>query len=364
MKKIVTILGARPQFIKAAMVSRLLKNESDCVQEVIVHTGQHFDLNMSEIFFHEMKIPEPKHNLGISGGNHGAMTGKMIIELEKILLQESPDLVLVYGDTNSTLAGALVSRKLNIPVAHVEAGLRNFDMSVPEDVNRILTDRISSLLFCPTDIAITNLTREGFKTFPCTIVKTGDLMVDAVRFYAKLSPTLAVPKSVSENNYVLCTIHRAHNTTIPGIYETFAALNKIAETTSIIFPIHPRTKKALEQYGIKLNSSIQLIPPQGYLNMISLLTQAEDVITDSGGLQKEAYALGKRSLLLMDFTPWEELVYNEFSVVTRINRNDIIESWNKLRTLSPNFSKQLYGDGKTSEDIVSHIKDFLLQDQN
>lgn len=361
MKKIVTVLGARPQFIKAAMVSRFLRKERE-LKEVIIHTGQHFDKNMSDVFFEEMNIPEPAYNLGISGGNHGSMTGKMMIDLENILLDELPDLVLVYGDTNSTLAGALVARKLNIPIAHVEAGLRNFDMSVPEDVNRILTDRVSDLLFCPTDIAIRNLTNEGFKTFPCTIVKTGDLMVDAVRFYAEqlvkdTSRKSAAPKS----KFILCTIHRPHNTSQPGIKETFAALNKIADTATIVFPIHPRTKKSLEQHNIKLNSSIQLLQPQGYLDMIDLLRQAELVITDSGGLQKEAYALRKKSLILMDFTPWEELVQNQFSLVTQINEHDILDNWNRLNRLSPDFNKVLYGDGNTSEQIVSTLKSFLLK---
>ncbi len=359
MKKIVTVLGARPQFIKAAMLSREIREEND-LQEIIVHTGQHYDTEMSEIFFREMDIPLPVYNLGVSGGAHGAMIGRMMIELEPILLKEMPDLLLVYGDTNSTLAGAMVARKLNIPIAHVEAGLRNFDMSIPEDVNRILTDRISNVLFCPTGVAVNNLKKEGFDSFPCTIVKTGDLMFDAVLHHAKLLPAKGYMPSIEKpKDYVLCTIHRAHNTETPGIFETFSALNQIAESEKIIFPIHPRTKKALDHHRILLHPNIVSLVPQGYLDMVDLLKNSSCVITDSGGLQKEAYALGKKSLLLMNYTPWEELVENQFSVVTEIEKNTILQQWGKLQTLTPDYSKQLYGNGHSSKVILEEIKSFL-----
>lgn len=354
-KKIVTILGARPQFIKAAMVSRVLLQEED-IEEIIIHTGQHYDNNMSEVFFTEMRIPAPTYNLGVSGGGHGYMTGRMMCEMEILVEKEKPDLILLYGDTNSTLAGALVARKLNIPVAHVEGGLRNFDMTIPEDVNRIITDRVSDLIFCPTDLAINNLQKEGFDSFPCTIVKTGDLMYDAVLFYEASLPKV---KTEEKSSYILCTIHRAHNTTTPGIFETFAALNLIAENNNIIFPVHPRTRKALEQYGIQLHDNITMIEPQGYLEMVKWLRDADCVITDSGGLQKEAYALHKKSLLLMDHTPWEELVSNSFSVVTDITTKAIMENWKKMLEQRPDFEIKLYGDGNSNRQIVDGLKFFL-----
>lgn len=354
MKKLVTILGARPQFIKAAILSRELNKEKQ-IEEIIVHTGQHYDINMSEVFFQEMGIPAPVYNLGVSGGGHGLMTGRMMVEIEEVLVKENPDLVLLYGDTNSTLAGALVARKLNIPVAHVEGGLRNFDMTIPEDVNRIVTDRLSDIIFCPTDLAIENLRKEGFESFPCRIIKTGDLMFDAVRYYASEQ----ADSGQNETGYILCTIHRAHNTTAPGIHETFAALNEIAVSQKIIFPVHPRTKKALDQYNITLHPNIEAIEPQGYLNMVKLLKNSSVVITDSGGLQKEAYALGKKSLQLMDYTPWEELITNGFSVVTEINRKDILRNWTKLHAMQPDFSINLYGNGNTSRKVVNELVRFL-----
>ena len=359
MKKIITVLGARPQFIKAAMISHALQQERE-VKEIIIHTGQHHDSNMSDIFFQEMDIPSPAYNLGISGGDHGEMTGKMMIDLEQVIKKEKPDLVMLYGDTNSTLAGALVARKLNIPIAHIEAGLRNFDMTVPEDVNRILTDRVSDLLFCPTDIAIENLKNEGFSTFPCKIIKTGDLMCDAVQFFASKTAGAEGHSRSIQGEYVLCTIHRAYNTSPPGIFEVFKALNKIAENYHVVFPAHPRTQKSLNENQIKLYSGVTLLSPQGYLAMIGLLKNSQYVITDSGGLQKEAYALGKKSLLLMNYTPWEELVQNQFSVVTEIEEHEILLNWKRLQDLSPDFSIKLYGDGNTSSEIVDHIKKMLF----
>lgn len=352
MKTIVTILGARPQFIKAAMVSRELANAKD-IREMIIHTGQHYDANMSDVFFQEMNIPEPAINLGIAGGGHGSMTGRMMEKLEETILPIRPDLLMVYGDTNSTLAGALVASKLHIPIAHVEAGLRNFDLSIPEDVNRILTDRLSTLLFCPTDLAVQNLRNEGYESFGCRIIKTGDLMVDAAMLFAqKTGPSTG-------GEYVLCTIHREHNTVEPGIHESFAALNEIGKRHRIVFPIHPRTEKALKHQNIKLTEKIETIPPQGYLDMIRLLKGCSCVITDSGGLQKEAYAVEKKSLLLMDYTPWEELVTNGFSLVTEIDRKAILEMWEKLSSLKPDFGLKLYGNGNTGAQIVEGIMSFL-----
>lgn len=359
--KIVTVLGARPQFIKAAMVSRELKSY-ESIQEIIVHTGQHYDNNMSDVFFQEMDIPAPGYNLGIAGGGHGSMTGRMMIELEELFQQLLPNLLLVYGDTNSTLAAALVARKMNIPVAHVEAGLRNFDMTIPEDVNRILTDRISDLLFCPTELAMENLEKEGFNHMPCKVIKTGDLMYDVVKYYASFSQersTIIKRLSLEEKDYVVCTIHRAHNTEAPGIYETFKALNKISETVKIVFPIHPRTRQALEKHNLELAPGIVKIEPQGYFDMVELLKNSSSVITDSGGLQKEAYALGKKSLQLMDYTPWEELVSNGFSLVTDLNSETILKKWETLKDMHPDFDLQLYGNGNTNMQIINSLLEYL-----
>ncbi len=248
--KILTILGARPQFIKAGTVSREIAKYTE-IHEVIVHTGQHFDANMSDIFFDEMKIPKPDYNLDINGLGHGAMTGQMLEKIEEVLLKEKPDWVMVYGDTNSTIAGALAASKLHIKVAHVEAGLRSFNMNMPEEVNRILTDRISNILFCPTQSAVDNLEREGYKTLDIKIVKNGDVMQDGALFYKDLA---VKPDDVTLNNeYILTTIHRAENTDDPKRLEAiFEALNEIAKEIQIVFPLHPRTKNILNTSNIKL----------------------------------------------------------------------------------------------------------------
>lgn len=355
-----TVIGARPQLIKAGMVSEKI-SEADQLEEVLVHTGQHFDDNMNTIFFREMGIPEPKANLGISGGNHGAMTGRMLCELEKFFLAEAPKMVLVYGDTNSTIAAALAASKLHIPIAHVEGGLRNHDLTIPEEVNRVLTDRLSSIIYCPTELAKMNLLDEGFGNFPCQLVRTGDLMYDAAISYGEKltrNPGLNSTEPPTRDPYILCTIHRALNTVQPGIGEVFSALNKIARNVRIVFPIHPRTQKALKANEIKLHSNILAIPPVGYLEMISLLKGCSRVITDSGGLQKEAYAFRKKSLILLDYTPWEELVTSQHSKTTEIDRERILDAWNELDALEPQDVK-LYGDGDSAKTIINSLVSYL-----
>ncbi|HFU75887.1 MAG TPA: UDP-N-acetylglucosamine 2-epimerase (non-hydrolyzing), partial [Arcobacter sp.] len=283
--KIVTILGARPQFIKAGTVSREIV-EYDKIEEVIVHTGQHYDANMSDIFFEEMKIPKPNYFLGIGGKTHGAMTGQMIEKIEEVALNEKPDWIMVYGDTNSTLAGAIVASKLHIKLAHIEAGLRSFNMQMPEEVNRILTDRVSDILFCPTTTAIENLKKEGFENFECKIVNSGDVMYDGALFYKNLA---AKPDIEIKNNYILCTIHRAENTDNEDrLKEIFEALNEIAKEMQIILPLHPRTKQKIKNLSLSLDN-ITIIDPVGYLEMVWLIDNCTLVMTDSGGLQKEAY---------------------------------------------------------------------------
>lgn len=262
--KIITILGARPQFVKAAAVNRaILKHNavkkgenkiSYVLDEIIVHTGQHYDENMSDVFFEQMRIPQPHYQLNISNLSHGAMTGQMLEKIEKILQKETPDLVLVYGDTNSTLAGALAARKLNLKIAHVEAGLRNHDFSIPEDVNRVLTDRLSDILFVPTDVAMENLGKEGFLSFPCELIKTGDIMADNVFFYSEIAeraPQLLEKIGWKDSSFILCTVHRASNTTPENLEIIVNALNKISLTENIILPLHPRTKQALEKKRAK-----------------------------------------------------------------------------------------------------------------
>ena len=284
--KILSVIGARPQFIKAATVSRIINSRSG-VQEIILHTGQHYDENMSEVFFQELNIPHPDYNLGVGSGSHATQTGKMMMGIEEVLLHEKPDWLLLFGDTNSTVAGALAASKLHIPIGHVEAGLRSFNSRMPEEINRIVTDRISELLFAPTKTAIENLKQEGLaeKTH-----FTGDVMYDSVRFYQKqieANPERYLPENLPDH-YFLATIHRAENTDHPenmtAIFEAFRKISK-----PILLPVHPRTRKIIE--GRALPDNIRLIPPVGYLSMLALVSHAEKVLTDSGGLQKEAYFL-------------------------------------------------------------------------
>ncbi|HUV60018.1 MAG TPA: UDP-N-acetylglucosamine 2-epimerase (non-hydrolyzing) [Desulfatiglandales bacterium] len=375
--KIVTVIGARPQFIKAAAVNRALKKHNKKLQnkvgkddsshelftEVIIHTGQHFDVNMSDVFFEEMQIYKPDYYLGICSLAHGAMTGRMLEKIEAILFKEKPDIVLVYGDTNSTLAGALAAKKLNIEVAHIEAGLRNHDFTIPEEVNRVLTDRISDILFVSTDVAFKNLQKEGFASFQCDIVKTGDLMADNILFYSQeaASKSMVLRKlGIDNEKYILCTVHRASNTTLEKLSEIIKALNKISEEHKIVFPVHPRTQQVIEENNLFLCPRILFINPVGYLDMIQLLANSWVVITDSGGLQKEAYLMKKNSLLLMEYTPWEELVDNGFSQTTEINEEAILKNFEIVSKANPDYSLNLYGDGDAAKQIVTALHDYLL----
>ena len=348
--KILTILGARPQFIKAGSVSREIARHSS-IKEVIVHTGQHYDQNMSDVFFDQMKIPKPNYNLKINGLSHGAMTGQMIEEIEKILIKENPDWVLVYGDTNSTLAGAIAASKLHIKIAHIEAGLRSFNMNMPEEVNRILTDRVSTVLFCPTNAALSNLEREGYGNFNCEIIKSGDVMQDGAIFYKKIDRK---PKMEIKNNFVLSTIHRAENTDdIDRLRSIIEALNKIAEQQQIILPLHPRTRKVLKDN--KIETKVTLIDPVGYLEMVWLINNCSLVMTDSGGLQKEAFFFEKHCLTLRDETEWVELVENKYNVLVGANKEAILKAYSNIGGLNLNFNMDLYGKGKASENIINKI---------
>jgi len=354
MKKIITVIGARPQFVKAAVVSRAIKANAD-LTEMIIHTGQHFDANMSDVFFDEMDIPKPHFNLNINGLGHGAMTGQMLEGIEKILLQEKPDAVLVYGDTNSTLAGALAAVKVHIPVAHVEAGLRSFNMRMPEEVNRILTDRISNWLFCPTETAIANLKKEGYTDHTAKVSNVGDVMYDAALFYATHSESRAtIAKQFTGSPFVLCTLHRAENTDDPANLESIIeALNEINKHTPIVLPLHPRTKKIIEKNNMKADFTI--IEPVGYFDMIELLKNCKLVMTDSGGLQKEAYFFHKHCITLREQTEWVELVQNGYNELTGANTELILKAFNGISNRTTDFSKTLYGDGKAGEHIVNTL---------
>ncbi len=353
--KIITIVGARPQFIKAAAVSRAFAKQTN-IEEVIVHTGQHFDTNMSDIFFQEMEIPKPHYNLDVNGLGHGAMTGQMLEKIEKVLLEEKPDWVLVYGDTNSTIAGALAAAKLHIKVAHVEAGLRSFNMNMPEEINRILTDRISNILFCPTDTAIANLKAEGYDNLPNKLVKSGDVMQDAALFYSTKSrkPNFDIP-----NNFILATIHRAENTDdLSRLEAIIDAFDEIGQNNSIILPLHPRTRQIISKNNIKINeNNIKIIEPVGYLEMVYLLQNCKMVMTDSGGLQKEAFFFKKFCITLREETEWVELVQNGFNTIVGANKTKIVEAFTK-QNFDLKFDINLYGTGNASEKIATDLLNY------
>jgi UDP-GlcNAc3NAcA epimerase len=353
--KVITILGARPQFVKAAVVSRELKKSG--INEVIIHTGQHFDNNMSQVFFDEMEIPTPDYNLEISGLNHGAMTGRMLEKIEEVLLKEKPDYVLVYGDTNSTLAGALAASKLHIPVVHVEAGLRSFEMKMPEEVNRILTDRISSILFCPTSTAIKNLEAEGYAKIDCKIILSGDVMYDAVQYYQskiETNSTVIQNENLTNKPFILATLHRAENTNDPTrLKEICDAFNEINKDVKVILPLHPRTKSFLTTQGIKLNARV--IDPVGYFDMLALLKNCSMVMTDSGGLQKEAYFFNKFCLTLRDQTEWVELVDAGANTLVGASKQKIVDQFKANINKTLRIQEGLYGDGHASAIIAKHI---------
>ena len=350
--KTITIIGARPQFIKASVVSRSLQKQPG-INEVIVHTGQHFDSNMSDIFFDELSIPRPDYMLDINCAMHGEMTGRMLTEIERVILTEKPDRVLVYGDTNSTLAGALAAAKLHVPVAHVEAGLRSFNMDMPEEINRILTDHVSDLLFCPTDVAVQNLRCEGFEHKSVEVLKVGDVMQDSALMFAEYA---VPPKGFKLNErFILATLHRAENTDdITRLSEIVDALNELHKTVAtVVLPLHPRTRNVVSDAGLELD--VYLTDPVGYLEMIWLLKHSGLVLTDSGGVQKEAFFFGKSCLTMRDQTEWTELVDIGANELVGADKNMIISA------VTSNFGRviddadALYGGGKASEKIAMRL---------
>ena len=356
MRKVISIVGARPQFIKAATLSRQFRLLG--VQESIIHTGQHFEANMSDIFFREMEIPKPAYQLDIHTLSHGAMTGRMLEGIEKALQVEKPDGVVLYGDTNSTLAGALAASKLRIPVVHVEAGLRSFDMTMPEEVNRVLTDRVSSILFCPTETAVNNLNREGFDNMPARIVNSGDVMYDAALYYEdKAQLKSDILRRIGTKKFVLATIHREENADSPEkLRSIIAGLNEIHKQVPVVVPLHPRTRNILAQQYILPNFII--IDPVGYFDMIMLLKNAELVITDSGGVQKEAFFFGKQCITLREQTEWIELVEKGLNVLVGSDSRRLISAFNSFSTQESDFSANLYGNGHAAKTIAEIIQKF------
>ncbi|AKX46110.1 UDP-N-acetylglucosamine 2-epimerase [Thiopseudomonas alkaliphila] len=352
MKKILTIIGARPQFIKASVVSKAIL-ETEGLSEVIVHTGQHFDTNMSDIFFNQLGIPQPDYLLDINGGSHGDMTGRMLIEIEKVLLEEKPDQMIVYGDTNSTLAGALAAAKLHIPVAHIEAGLRSFNMQMPEEVNRILTDQISNVLFCPTQTAVDNLINEGFDKKPVKILNVGDVMQDSAELFAKRATP---PDNFSmQGDFILTTLHRAENTDNPiRLKQIIEALNYLQNTVApVVLPLHPRTKAVIAKLGLQLK--VHIIEPVGYLEMIWLLQHAGLVLTDSGGVQKEAYFFGKPCVTMRDQTEWVELIKVGANTLVGADTDKIVSAVTENYGRKIKDEIQLYGGGIAAQRIAKYL---------
>lgn len=349
--KVLTVIGARPQFIKASVVSKAFQEFG--IQEVLLHTGQHFDQNMSDIFFKQLGIPRPHHLLDINGGSHGEMTGRMLAEIEKVLLQEQPDRVLVYGDTNSTLAGALAAAKLHIPVAHIEAGLRSFNMKMPEEINRILTDQISDILFCPTETAIVNLKAEGFDKKAVKVLNVGDVMQDSALFFAQRA--VKPEQVVVDGKFIVATLHRAENTDdVERLSAIVNALNKInKEVAPVVLPLHPRTRNVIAKLGLSLEVSV--IDPVGYFEMLWLLQHSGLVLTDSGGVQKEAFFFCKYCVTMRDQTEWVELVQKGVNQLVGADMQKIVETVKAHYATTVVDDGSLYGGGKAAQRIAEEL---------
>ncbi len=353
--KLLTVVGARPQFIKAAAIARVLRApEFASISHSLVHTGQHFDENMNEIFFSEMQIPKPDFNLGISGSGHGAMTGQMLQKIEEVLMHVQPDTVLVYGDTNSTLAGALAAVKLHIPVAHVEAGLRSHNLRMPEEINRIVTDKVSKYLFCPTAAAREILKNEGVSEGQIEVV--GDVMLDSALFYSKFAKPSAQIAELLDSEFYLCSIHRAENTDdVNNLKNVVELFTQLARQKAVIMPVHPRTQKYLKEYGLSLKG-ITTLPPVGYFDMLNLLQRCQMVLTDSGGLQKEAYFFEKPCVTLRTETEWTELVDAGANKVVGPDPEKAMAAIKWFQVNHMSFKHALYGDGTASEKILRRLQ--------
>lgn len=363
--KVITVVGARPQFIKAAAFSRAVRElnllEQGVMEEIIVHTGQHYDRNMSDVFFQELGIPEPGYHLQIGSGLHGSQTGLMLAEIERVLLGEKPDVVLLYGDTNSTLAGALAAAKLQISVAHIEAGLRSFNRRMPEEVNRVMADHLSNQLFCPTEEAVANLAREGITK---GVFNVGDVMYDSMLHYRRqieAAPKALKALGLEPSGYVLATVHRAENTdSDTNLRQIFSALAQIQERTPVIVALHPRTRKFLDSHGIRVTDGIRLLEPLPYLEMIELEAGARLILTDSGGVQKEAFFVNRPCLTLREETEWVETVAAGANRLCGASRDRIMEAFEDFETteLHPGSGAvSPYGDGTAASKIARLLLD-------
>ena len=351
--KLISLIGARPQIIKEAILNQELEKEG--IEEILVHSGQHYDFNMSDVFFKVLNIKKVSYNLGIGSGTHAEMTGKTMIEFEKVVLKERPDIILVYGDTNTTLAGALVGSKLKIPVAHVEAGIRQEPKDMPEEINRVLTDHVSKYLFCPSKLATNNLKKENITE---GVYFTGDIMYD---LFLKMKPyfdeSIINKFSLEENKYVVTTIHRDFNTDNKSNLEAILKeLDKISKEIKVVFPIHPRTKKRIEEFDLKqYTKNILMIEPLDYLSMMGLVQKSLFVITDSGGLQKEAYFAGKRAIVVMPDTGWRELTDAGWNILSKAD--EIKDKMNYIiNNEIDSKTENIYGDGNAGEKIAGLIK--------
>ncbi|MEW4281678.1 non-hydrolyzing UDP-N-acetylglucosamine 2-epimerase [Priestia megaterium] len=357
MLKVLTVIGARPQFIKACMLSNAFSSESN-IQEIIVHTGQHYDENMSNVFLKQLKLPNPHYFLGTGSDTHGKQTAKMLLKLEDIIISEKPDIVLVYGDTNSTLAGSLAASKLHIPIAHVEAGLRSYNKKMPEEINRVLTDHLSTWLFCPSNTAVKNLENEGITQ---GVYQTGDIMYDAVLYYKDVAlqkSNILSDLKIAPKNYYLATVHRAENTDNPqrltAILEAFRQINE-----TVLFPLHPRTKNKIKHWNLEnliSSSNIKIVEPLDYFDMLAVESQAGIILTDSGGVQKEAYMLGVPCITLRDETEWIETVNSGWNHLTGADMEKILEAARKISV--PKAHTPLFGDGETSKSICKSLMKF------
>jgi UDP-GlcNAc3NAcA epimerase len=380
--KCVTVVGARPQFVKAAAVRRAIdaypeqgplarrRGSKKALQEVLVHTGQHYDYGMDGVFFKELQLPKPDHHLGVGSGTHAQQTALMLERIEAIVQKEQAEVVMVYGDTNSTLAGALVAAKLNIPVAHVEAGLRSYNRAMPEETNRVLTDHLSTLLFCPTRQSVQNLAKEGIRTGKKKVVKrVGDVMYDSILHYSSVAEKtstilrdlhLLATHDSRLTNYYLATLHRAENTDDPHrLKSILAALHEIGKDTAVILPLHPRTQKMMKTYGLQLSGErIRWIDPVSYLDMLSLEKNARAILTDSGGVQKEAYWFSVPCFTLREETEWVETVESGWNVLVGTETERIVEEVRRRRGRKhPSKGTRLFGDGTASKKIVQILSD-------
>jgi UDP-GlcNAc3NAcA epimerase len=373
--KIVTVVGARPQIIKAAAISReITKNYTTLIKEVIVHTGQHYDTNMSEIFFEELSIPRPNYNLNVGSSSHGVQSARMIEGIEEIIITEKPNYILLYGDTNSTLAGAVAASKLDVPIVHIEAGLRSFNRKMPEEINRIVCDHLSTLLFSPTLTGYNNLTKEGFsikneKPFSPDnpgVFHCGDIMYDNSLYFAELSRKKSVilkALGLEVNKFILSTIHRDHNTDNKENLESiFKALLNIAKEFKIVLPLHPRTKNKLEEMEnrtlyneIFQNENLILIPPTSFLDMIALERSSKMIITDSGGVQKEAYFFNKPCIILRPETEWVEILETGKAKLVSANYTEIIKAYDSFKNLKEEEFPKIFGEGKASQFICQKL---------